>query len=38
MGFELTKDGGRCGPGCHEAMDYSRSPGGVKAKKGMGAP
>lgn len=38
MGFELTQDGGRCGPGCHEAMDYSRSPGGVKAKKGMGAP
>jgi len=38
MGFELTQDGGRCGPGCHEAMDYSRSPGGVKAKKGIGAP
>lgn len=38
MGFALTDDGGRCGPGCHEAMEYRRDSGGVNAKKGMGVP
>jgi predicted CXXCH cytochrome family protein len=26
IGFELTEDGGRCAPGCHEPLSYSRGP------------
>ena len=29
MEFSLTADGGRCAPGCHEPLAYSRLPGGV---------
>lgn len=28
--FELTPTGGRCAPGCHEPMSYSRSSGVVE--------
>lgn len=38
MGYEPTPDGGRCGAGCHEPLDYSRAPGGAKVKKGGGVP
>lgn len=31
IGFTLLPDGGRCGPGCHEPLSYSRKPGGIKA-------
>ena len=34
MGFEITPDGGSCSPGCHEAISYSRRPGGVKSRGG----
>lgn len=33
IGFVLTEEGGRCGPGCHEPLSYSRAGsrnGGVK--------
>ncbi len=33
MAFTLTADGGRCGSGCHEPMEYSRRPGGARAPK-----
>lgn len=32
MGFELTTDGGRCAPGCHEPLEYRR--GGPPAGNG----
>lgn len=32
LGFTLTPTGGRCGSGCHEALEYSRQPGGVRAR------
>ncbi|CAG1010153.1 hypothetical protein PHYC_03804 [Phycisphaerales bacterium] len=32
IGFSLTAEGGRCGPGCHEPLEYNRRSqnGGVK--------
>jgi len=30
MGFEMTEFGGRCSPGCHEPLGYSRQPGGIR--------
>lgn len=38
MGFSLTTDGGRCASACHEAMSYSRAPGGARSGYGGGAP
>lgn len=38
LNFELTKDGGRCGPGCHEPLEYSRRAGGAKGVKNGGTP
>lgn len=38
MRFTLTPDGGRCGSGCHEELEYSRRPGGVKTLPARGAP
>lgn len=38
MGFVPTPEGGRCGSGCHEALEYSRRPGGASAGKNGGAP
>ena len=38
MGFAITPDGGRCGSGCHEPLEYSRRPGGIRAWKNGGAP
>ncbi len=38
MNFQLTADGGKCGPGCHEPLEYSRRPGGVRTVKNGGAP
>ena len=32
MRFELTREGGRCGAGCHEALEYSREPGGARGR------
>lgn len=29
MNFTITADGGRCAPGCHEPLSYSRRPGPV---------
>lgn len=38
MGFTLTKDGGTCASACHETLEYSRKPGGVRATRKGGAP
>ena len=38
MGFSLTAEGGRCAPGCHEPLEYSRRPGGVRAKSNGESP
>lgn len=38
MGFVPTPEGGRCGSGCHEALEYSRRPGGAGAGRNGGAP
>ncbi len=34
MNFELAPDGGTCSSGCHEAISYSRMPGGIKLRGG----
>lgn len=38
MNFKLTPDGGSCGSGCHEPLEYSRKPGGARSKGKGGAP
>lgn len=37
MRFELTRKGGRCGAGCHEALEYSREHGGARGRPRGGA-
>ena len=38
MGFSLTAQGGRCGSGCHEPIEYSRREGGARSMNKGGAP